>query len=135
MTRFDPDDHRRDTAGKFAPMDATRDDAGQVVDLMAALKASVEAAKQRRLERETSTDCTENCGREAEPDSTMCDECSSDVLCRECGERNDDGEGSDGMCGNCADRNTCPDCSESSEDSERKDRRCSDCGRGVPDEE
>lgn len=50
------------------------------------------------------SECVENCGRDAEEPNGMCSDCHGDVICRECGDRNDNGEGWDGLCGTCADR-------------------------------
>lgn len=67
-------------------------------------------------------DCDEGCGRPADSDENpgMCQECVDDVICRDCGGRNDNGEGWDGLCGNCADvfdqQHRCPRCDDECDD-------------------
>lgn len=67
-------------------------------------------------------ECSE-CGEVCSAGADLCDGCTDDLLCWECGERNDNGEGSDGLCGNCADRHSCPECCAYSEDG----FLCEDC--------
>lgn len=60
----------------------------------------------------------------------LCNDCADDLLCRGCGDRNDDGQGWDGLCGSCADREeaarTCSRC-DADLDEPTSDGLCEEC--------
>lgn len=82
------------------------------------------------LPTEAAPECVE-CGRDAEKMGELCAECQAELHCRDCGERNDNGEGYDGYCGNCADKRTCPHCFAGLDD----DGQCEDECDGEEEED